>query len=440
MEWLGAVPEHWVVDRLKRRCLVFPSNVDKKSYEGELAVRLCNYTDVYYRDEILNDIDFMLASATTEQVGRFTLRAGDTIITKDSETADDIAIAAYVPNDLPGVVCGYHLAMVRPIHDVNGRFVKCLFDAHYAKSCFAVRANGLTRKGLGQHEIQNVDLPWPPLPEQTAIAAFLDHETAKIDALIAEQEKLIELLKEKRQAVISHAVTKGLNPDAPMKDSGIEWLGEVPAHWEVCQLRHCAKLRCGFAFKSEVFRDSGVSVIRMNNLKRGVLDLSDVTRIGVEEQRADAALGSGDLLWGMSGSIGPTGSLGNFAVVSPEDLPAQLNQRVGKFEVQPEMLNVSYLRYVIQTSEFGEQILMYVAGTAQFNVSSNQVESCYVQLPTQAEQAAIVEFLEREMAVMDDLTIQSERAIELLRERRSALISAAVTGQIDVRNFSGSAA
>ena len=229
VEWLGEVPGHWDVKRLKQACHVFPSNVDKKSYDGETPVKLCNYTDVYYNDTIAAETDFMAATATQEQIAKFTLRSGDTIITKDSETADDIAIAAYVPEDLPGVICGYHLSMIRPTQATSGAFVKRLFDSSYVKSCVAVRANGLTRVGLGQYEIDNLDLPFPPLSEQTQIAAFLDRETAKIDALVAEQQRLMVLLKEKRQAVISHAVTKGLDPDAPMKPSGIEWLEEVPA-------------------------------------------------------------------------------------------------------------------------------------------------------------------------------------------------------------------
>lgn len=207
VEWLGEVPGHWEVKRLKQACHVFPSNVDKKSHDGETPVSLCNYTDVYYNETITADIEFMAATASTDQIAKFTLRAGDTIITKDSETADDIAIGAHVPADLPGVVCGYHLSMIRPLADTNGAFVKRLFDSTYVRSCVAVRANGLTRVGLGQYEIDNLELPFPPPEEQQSIAAFLDRETGKIDALVAEQENLIALLKEKRQAVISHAVT-----------------------------------------------------------------------------------------------------------------------------------------------------------------------------------------------------------------------------------------
>ena len=245
VEWLGEVPGHWDVKRLKQACHVFPSNVDKKSYDDETPVSLCNYTDVYYNETITADMEFMAATATDDQIAKFTLRAGDTIITKDSETADDIAIGAYVPADLPGVICGYHLSMIRPMTDTNGAFVKRLFDSTYVRSCVAVRANGLTRVGLGQYEIDNLELPFPPLTEQQTIAAFLDRETGKIDALIAEQQRLVELLAEKRQAVISYAVTKGLNPNARMKDSGIEWLGEVPEHYSVCALGYLATIQTG---------------------------------------------------------------------------------------------------------------------------------------------------------------------------------------------------
>ena len=121
VEWLGEVPGHWAIKKLKQACQVFPSNIDKKSYEDETPTLLCNYTDVYYNETITKNMSFMAATASADQIVKFTLRAGDTIITKDSETADDIAIAAYVPEDLPGIVCGYHLSMVRPFPGTNGR-------------------------------------------------------------------------------------------------------------------------------------------------------------------------------------------------------------------------------------------------------------------------------------------------------------------------------
>lgn len=172
VEWLGDVPSHWIVERLKRVAEAFPSNVDKKAYECDEPVKLCNYVDVYYNEEICGELSFMEATATSIQRERFALRAGDTIITKDSESANDIAIAAYVNEDLHDVVCGYHLAMIRPYSGTEGRFIKRLFDGWMLRSQFEIAARGLTRVGLSQYAIDNVLVTYPPFEEQSASPPF----------------------------------------------------------------------------------------------------------------------------------------------------------------------------------------------------------------------------------------------------------------------------
>ena len=243
--WLRNIPAHWVVTRLKSFATVQPSNVDKKSKEGEENVRLCNYVDVYYNEMIDKRIDFMSATATSEQVRRFSLQSGDVLITKDSETWTDIAVPAVVSEDLPGVLCGYHLAHIRPGQHCNGGFLSRLFAAIGPRDQYHISANGITRFGLTGDSIRVGVFALPPVPEQRAIAAFLDRETARIDTLVEKKERLIELLQEKRSALISHAVTRGLDPDVPTKDSGIEWLGEIPVHWEVKRLRMLANIATG---------------------------------------------------------------------------------------------------------------------------------------------------------------------------------------------------
>jgi len=207
IEWLGDVPAHWGVQKLKFHATIEPSNVDKKSKDGEVPVYLCNYTDVYYHEEISPKMDFMRATATEEKIKKFALQQGDTIITKDSEDPNDIAIPTYVPTSMPGVVCGYHLAIIRPVITESGAYIKRVFGCGYARSYFATRSNGLTRYGLGTYPLRNVYFPMPFLPEQRAIAAFLDRETGKIDQLIEKQKRMIELMKERRTALISAAVT-----------------------------------------------------------------------------------------------------------------------------------------------------------------------------------------------------------------------------------------
>ena len=436
VEWLGDVPEHWEVKRLKRASHVFPSNVDKKSHEAETPVLLCNYTDVYYNEVINSEIDFMAATASSEQMAKFTLRAGDTIITKDSETADDIAVAAYVPADLPGVVCGYHLSIVRPLAATNGAFVKRFFDSTYAKSCFAVLANGLTRVGLGQYELDNVKLPFPPLVEQTLVAAFLDRETAKIDELVAEQRHLMELLKEKRQAVISHAVTKGMNPRAPVKRSSIEWLGDVPAHWEVRRISSIiTKITNGYVGPTrDILEEEGVRYLQSLHIKANEIRFEVPYFVSEEwsNRHSKSILEAGDVL------IVQTGDIGQAAVVTKEFVGCNCHALIIVAPVR-RMVDGEWISWVLN-SEYGFHTLLSIqTGALHPHLNCGDVKDIMIPLPPLAEQRHIVERVVVQVRKFDALTNEAQHAIDLLQERRAALISAAVTGQIDVRSTKGAA-
>lgn len=426
VEWLGEVPEGWDVKRLKLACEVFPSNVDKKSYDDETPVKLCNYTDVYYNEQITPDLEFMVATASPAQIKKFTLRAGDTIITKDSETADDIAIASYIPQDLPDVICGYHLSMVRPREGVFGAFVKRLFDSNYAKSKFAVLANGLTRVGLGQYALDNVYIPLPSLPEQQTIAAFLDRETGKIDELVAEQERLIALLKEKRQAVISHAVTKGLNPDAPMKNSGIEWLGEVPVGWECGPLKRFAQV-IDCKHYTVTFLDNGWPIVSIRELRDDKIDLSNAKMTSKEEWdflREGRIPAMGDMIFCRNASVGALGYV-------ETDEPLCMGQDVCL--IRPDFTG-KFMHYLLTSRFVKEQIEALLVGATIRRANVEEIRNLVTAIPPPDEQSAIATFLDSEISKIDALVGEAQQAIGLLKERRSALISAAVTGKIDVRN------
>ena len=426
VEWLGDVPEHWDVKRLKQVCEVFPSNVDKKTYENETPVLLCNYTDVYYNENITPHIDFMAATASADQIKKFTLRGGDTIITKDSETADDIAIAAYVPQDMPGVICGYHLSMIRPREATCGAFMKRLFDSIYVKSCCAVYANGLTRVGLGQYALDNLEMPFPPKSEQQTIAAFLDCETAKIDALITEQQRLVELLKEKRQAVISHAITTGLNPDVPMKDSGVEWLGEVPEHWET--------VRLGALFKETAEPGNDELPVLSVSIHNGVSDREfeddELERkvVRSEDRSKYKRVKVGDLVYNMMRAWqGGFGTVVVPGMVSPAYVVARPTRQI----------RADFIEQLLRTQQAVEELRRNSRGVTDFRLRLywSEFKPIKVALPSIKEQHDIMEFLDRETAKFDELTTEAERAINFLQEHRMALISAAVTGKIDVRRL-----
>jgi type I restriction enzyme S subunit len=207
IEWLGDIPEHWEVRKLKYVAEIFPSNIDKHSKEGEKAIRLCNYTDVYKNDYITNDMDLMVATASNEQIEKFTLLINDVIITKDSETANDIAIPAFVKENLENVVCGYHLSVMRPNEKIHGEFLFRVLQSKTINIQFEVNANGVTRVGLGTYSQKSPKVPIPPIEEQQQIVSYIETETSKLDQTISTIEKEIALVEEYKTSLIAEAVT-----------------------------------------------------------------------------------------------------------------------------------------------------------------------------------------------------------------------------------------
>ena len=213
------LPSAWKLEKLKFFAHIRNSNVDKTISEDEEPVRLCNYTDVYYNDRITQDLHFMVGSATEPEIERFQLKRDQVIITKDSEAWDDIGIPALVAEDMPEVLCGYHLSVLEPGPDLDAGFLAWLCRAEPLNDQFKLTANGVTRFGLGQYGMKNAFIALPPLDTQRRIARFLDEKTTLIDGLIGEKRQLLDRLAVKRQAAITRAVSKGLNAQAPTKPS-----------------------------------------------------------------------------------------------------------------------------------------------------------------------------------------------------------------------------
>jgi type I restriction enzyme S subunit len=207
--WIGKFPKHWKLAKLKDLAKVELSNIDKKTKDNESQILLCNYVDVYYHELITNEIDFMEATAPNEKISKFSLKAGNVIITKDSETPDDIAVPAYVPETLPGVVCGYHLAQISPLQGViNGKYLFRSFQSSGIKNQFEIFAHGITRYGISKYDIKNSFFLVPPFTEQIKIADYIDKKCLLLDNSINNNRRQIKLLKEYRSAIIS-ALVKG---------------------------------------------------------------------------------------------------------------------------------------------------------------------------------------------------------------------------------------
>lgn len=208
LDWIGEIPEHWTLMRLQFVADLKNSNVDKKSYEGQKQVSLCNYTDVYYKDFITNDLEFMQATASDDEIKKFTLNLGDIIITKDSESPNDIAVPAIIDENIENLVCGYHLTMIKPKQKMLGKFLFYCFKSDVLRQQFYTYANGITRYGLSQQGIKIANFPFvPSIDEQQKIVDYIDEKTSKTAELISKIELQIEKLKEYKQALISNAVT-----------------------------------------------------------------------------------------------------------------------------------------------------------------------------------------------------------------------------------------
>jgi type I restriction enzyme S subunit len=425
--WPATEPARWSLRRLRHLADIRPSNVDKKSVDGEANVRLCNYTDVYYNDSITSDMSFMPATAPLAQVKRFELRPDDVLVTKDSETPADIAIAAHVRDELPGVLCGYHLAILRPLPHVDGRFLVYALQSRPLAAQTEVAASGVTRFALSTGALADLTLPVPGRAEQLAIADFLDRETAKIDALVAKKQRLIGLLQEKRTALISRAVTKGLDPDVPMKDSGIEWLGDIPSHWELQPLgRHLHRITYGFT-NPMPNADYGPYMLTANDIADGEILWSAARRTTgeafVSELTDKSRPKAGDVL------VTKDGSLGRAAV--HDGRPACVNQSVAVLRPRAS-LSPRFLLNVLRATPYQSKMRFDAGGTTIKHIYVTRLAKMPVASPSQDEQSAIVQHIQKAQAQSAELVRAVAEAIERLDEYRSALITAAVTGQIEV--------
>lgn len=433
-EWLGKLPSHWDARPLKWIGTYQNSNVDKKSYEGQTEVRLCNYTDVYYNELIADSLGFMVATASDSEIESMTLRKGDIVITKDSEDPTDIGIPAIVAEDLENVVCGYHLTVIR-VPEQYQRFVHRVIQADATKARFYVESPGITRYGLNQGAIGGLPVVLPPPDEAGRLADFIDSETTRIDALVEKKTRFIELLREKRQALITHAVAKGLAPNVPMQDSGVESLGEVPQHWGLKKLRHIARIVRGASP-----RPAGDPRYFSNHDEQGgntpwvtVAEITKDADMHLCETAGyltpDGVLASQKFL---SGTLVFSNSGATLGVPKILAIDCCANDGVLAFRGLSSLVRIEFLYYFLLTTT--DRLRDEMQKGAQPNLNTDIVKSMAFPLPPLSEQGEIVNFIVAQCSRIESLVQTTERSTELLKERRSALITAAVTGQIDLRD------
>jgi type I restriction enzyme S subunit len=443
LEWLGDVPENWQVKRLKTSALCWVSNVDKVPAEDELPVRLCNYTDVYYHDHITPDMGLMETTATADEIRRFGLRKGDVLITKDSEEWSDIAVPALVKESAPDLVCGYHLAIIRPFaEELCGDYLLRAFQSCAVNRQFQVAASGVTRYGLPKSSIGDAWLPLPPVPEQRAIAAFLDRETGRIDTLIAKKRELVERLKEKRTALISHTVTHGLPPDAakkaglpvnpPLKHSGVAWLGDIPKHWYVKPVKHVARIGNGSTPNRDnpgYWDDGNYPWLNSSVVNQEVVTQAEdfVTPLALRECHLPKISPPAVL-------IGITGQGRTRGMASTLLIEATINQHVAYLKPHQSRMEVGFLRRVFDMVYLFLRSESDGGGSTKGAITCDQIANLKIPVPPVTEQTAIAAYLDAETSKLDALVAKIEEAVERLLEYRIALITSAVTGKINTQD------
>lgn len=433
---LASLPNGWRRVPLKTTCDFFVSNVDKHSFDDEIPVRLCNYTDVYKNDRVSPDMGLMAATATPQEIERFHLEVGDVVITKDSESWNDIAIPTYVEATADDFVCGYHLALIRPRKDVlDGRFLFRCIQSRPVALQLELEATGVTRYGLPKDAIGLAILPLPPLPTQLRIANYLDRETARIDGLIAEKERMLALLEEKRAALISRVVTRGLDPNAPLKPSGHEWLGEIPVHWGLQRLKQLAEVRGGLTLGKQYSGELlEYPYLRVANVQDGYLKLDDVLTVEVPaSEAASNLLVCGDVLMNEGGDID---KVGRGCVWRDEISPCLHQNHV--FAVRPHSVDSDWLALwtsTIQAKRYFESRAKRSTNLA--SISGSNIKELPVPLPPVSEQLAIQNFLAVRHSRLETLRGELRDSLRLLIERRAALITAGVTGQIPLEELAG---
>ncbi|MGL1930242.1 MAG: restriction endonuclease subunit S [Desulfotalea sp.] len=436
VEWLGDIPSVWEVAKVKYTTELTPK---KPSLDRSLK---CSFVPM---EKLKTDSLRLDENCIIDKVydGYTYFAEGDILLAKVTPCFENKNIA--VANKLTNKV-GFgssEIYTLRPSIKVDTRF---LFFRLQEDGFIALGAGEMTGAGglkrVPATTIENFSYATPPLTEQTTIANFLDHETAKIDLLIEKQERLIELLQEKRQAVISHAVTKGLNPDAPMKDSEVEWLGEVPCDWIVSKFSYVKKVLTDFTangsfadLKSNViYRDkpSYARLIRLTDLR---VDLNNDNGVWIDEKAYHylnkSALFGGEFLMA---NVGAYAGLFYQMPFNKGNASLAPNMFMAKFDDRKTIRE--FMAYVGESYCINQQLtLSATASSAQPKLNKDNFKSVQFTYPLLDIQRKIANFLDHETAKIDKLVKKGNQAVDLLKERRTALISAAVTGKIDLRNW-----
>ncbi|WP_278495288.1 restriction endonuclease subunit S [Pantoea vagans] len=423
VEWIDCIPSYWEVKPTFALC---DASTQKNIDGAESNVLSLSYGNIIPRD-VETNFGLLPESFNTYQI----ISCGDVILRLTDLQNDKNSLRVGLAKQ-KGIITSAYLKL-KAHSNINPNFLYRLLHSYDTTKVFYGMGGGL-RQSMKFEDFRRLPLLLPPYEEQIKISTFLDNETAKIDNLIEKQQQLIELLKEKRQAVISHAVTKGLNPDVPMKDSGVEWLGEVPAHWDSVRVKQVSSfITSGPRGWSDYITDDGDEIfLQSGDLNNELgLNLDKAKRVSPPKnaEGVRTRLMNGDVVICITGA-----NTGRVAIVSKLSQKTYINQHLSLIRPETPKINSSFLGYCL-TSSNGRSYFEVAQYGLKEGLNLSNIAEAPLALPPLHEQDAIVKYLKCVQNNYDYLSCLSANQVGLLQERRTALISAAVTGKIDVRDW-----
>lgn len=404
--------QDWKFAKLKNVSQVNFSTVDRHEYDNEHTVSICHYPQAY-KNEIINQTTILSSGTCTDkEKNQYSLERGRIILTKDSESAEDIGIPAYIAEDIPNAVCGYHLALIVPDEKlVDPLFLFWFLKSQSVRHYFTINANGVTRFGLSKSAIQNVVVPLPTLEEQKLLGIYLSKKIKNCDEILKGKQAVISLLKEKKFSLITEAITKGLNEKATLKESGQAWLGKVPKHWDL------KKNKFLFKIKKNIAGDLGHNVlsvtqkgIRIKNIDSNKGQISfDYSKYQLVEP-GDFIMNHMDLLTGYIDISKWRG------VTSPDYRVFHLTDYNSCNKYYLYLFQLCYINKIFYGLGQG------VSQLGRWRMPSHEFNDFTVPSPPLFEQIEIVEYLDRVISNIDSLIIQELATINLLNEYRTSII------------------
>ncbi|MBU4313059.1 MAG: restriction endonuclease subunit S [Candidatus Omnitrophica bacterium] len=434
IEWIDKVPLNWQVKKLKQLGVFTSSGIDKKTIEGEVTVKMVNYTDIYGNQhcELNNDRNYMSVSCPHEKKKVHQLEKGDLVFTPSSETVEDIGLSALINENLQDTVYSYHVIRLRFNKPVSHRYKKYLCNNNFVLNQFSKCAKGTTRQILGRDDFKNIQVVLPPDDEQQSASIHLDKRIDQIDNLVAKKEKIIEILKEERTAIINQVVTKGLDPKVETKDSGIVWLGKVPKHWGIKKLQYLGRFQNGISESSEYF-GSGYPFISYGDVYNNMTLPDKIAGLAQssDEERRRMSVKEGDVFFTRTSETIEEIGISSVCMQSVKD--AVFSGFLIRFRPSTQLLTKEFSKYYFRSIVTRKFFVKEMNIVTRASLAQDLLKKLPVLLPSFSEQKEIFEYLKNKSNQIDRQMLREQKLIKLLKEYRTALISEVVTGKIDVR-------